>query len=108
MQAPPMQDIAPMVVSIVFFACTAAVLIFRPITKRLGDRLAAGKQPPPPAVDPGELVQIRQALEDTSARLELMEQRLDFTERLLTAPRERAAMPPAGAQQPPGVLPPND
>ncbi len=106
MQAPPMQDIAPMVVSIVFFACTAAVLIFRPITKRLGDRLAGGKQPPGPVVDPGELARLRQALEDTSARLELMEQRLDFTERLLATPRERAAMAPGGTQTPPGVLPP--
>ncbi len=105
MQGPPMHDIAPMVVSIVLFACTAAVLIFRPITKRLGDRLAAGKQVPPAAVDPAELAQLRQALEETSARLELMEQRLDFTERLLSAPRERAAVVQVGAQPPSGLPP---
>ncbi len=99
MQAPPMQDIAPMVVSIVLFVSTAAVLIFRPLTKKLGERLVAGKQPPP-AVDPGELAQLRQALEETSARLELMEQRLDFTERLLSSPRERAAVQSAGAEPP--------
>ncbi len=101
MQGPPMDEIAPMVVAIVLFVSTAAVLIFRPLTKKLGERLAAGKQPPP-AVDPGELAQLRQALEDTSARLELVEQRLDFTERLLSAPRERTGV--AGAA--PGALPP--
>ncbi len=105
MQGPPMHDIAPMVVGIVLFVSTAAVLIFRPLTKKLGERLAAGKEPPP-AVDAGELTQLRQALEDTNARLELMEQRLDFTERLLSAPRERTAVPAAGAQPPAGVLPP--
>ncbi len=105
MQGPPMDEIAPMVVAIVLFVSTAAVLIFRPLTKKLGERLAAGKQQPPPAVDPGELAQLRQALEDTSARLELMEQRLDFTERLLNAPRERAAVPGAGALPPGGAQP---
>ena len=103
MQGPPMHDIAPMVVSIVFFVSTAAVLIFRPLTKKLGERLVRENQPPP-AVDPGELAQLRQALEETSARLERMEQRLDFTERLLSAPRERAGVPGRGA--PPGSLPP--
>ncbi len=106
MQGPPINpnDIAPMVVGIVAFVSTAAVLIFRPLTKRLGDRLAAGKEPPP-AVDPTELARLRQALEDTSSRLELVEQRLDFTERLVTgAARERAAVP--GQVANPAGLPP--
>ncbi len=99
----PMNDIAPMVVAVVLFVSTAAVLIFRPLTKRLGDRLAAGKQAPP-TLDAGELARLRQALEDTSARLEQLEQRLDFTERLVSAPRERAAAPLPSS--PPGQLPP--
>ncbi len=90
MQAPPPPDlnfIAPMVVTIVFFVTTGAVLIFRPLTKRLGDRLAREKQLPPPAVDPDELVHLRQVLEETSARLERLEERVEFTERLLSSPR---------------------
>ena len=109
-QGPPdMGFIAPMVVSIVFFVTTGAVLIFRPLTKRLGDRLASSKPLPPPAVDEAELVRLRQTLEETSARLELLEQRVDFTERLLSPPRERAVVPPpplpAGAPQTSGGSP---
>ncbi|HEX9106597.1 MAG TPA: hypothetical protein VF832_05205 [Longimicrobiales bacterium] len=108
-QGPPDPAIiAPMVVSIVFFVTTAAVLIFRPLTKRLGDRLANSNQPPPPALDTAELVHLRHALEETSARVELLEQRLDFTERLLSSPRASAAtpLPPSATQQAPGALPP--
>ena len=106
MQGPPDPAIiAPMVVSIVFFVTTAAVLIFRPLTKRLGDRLANSNQPAPPSLDAADLVHLRQALEETSARVELLEQRLEFTEKLLSAPRERAAVPPVGARQLPGEVP---
>lgn len=101
-QGPNPDLIAPVVVSIAFFVSTAAVLIFRPLTKRIGDRIAASKQPPPSVArpDPLELVELRQALEDTSARLERLEQRLDFTERLLSGPRA------AGARAGESALPP--
>ncbi len=89
LQGPPDPAIiAPMVVSIVFFVTTGAVLIFRPLTKRLGERIAVSKQPPAaPAADQAELAQLRQALEETSARLERLEERVEFTERLLSSPR---------------------
>jgi len=108
-QVPPDPGIiAPMVVAIVGFVTTGAVLIFRPLTKRLGDRLANSNQPPPPVLDPAELVSLRQALEETSARLERIEQRLDFTEKLLSTPRERGApqIPPSTPPTPSGALPP--
>jgi hypothetical protein len=87
--------VAPVVVSIVFMVSTAAVLIFRPLAKRFGDRIAASKPTPTPAAPSAELVALRHALEDTSARLELLEQRLDFTERLLASPTARASQAPA-------------
>ncbi len=93
-QGPPNPEIiAPMVVSVVLFVSTAAVLIFRPLTKKLGERIASSKLPPPPApgADPAEVAELRQTLEDTTARLERLEQRLDFTERLLAGPRTTAA-----------------
>ena len=102
MQAPPPEIIAPVVVSIALFVSTAAVLIFRPLTKKLGDRIAASsKQPTIVHADEAELASVRQALEETNARLELMEQRLDFTERLLTGPRQTAQVPASDA---PGTL----
>jgi len=99
-QGPPDPAIiAPMVVAIVGFVTTGAVLIFRPLTKKLGDRLANSNQPPPAALDPAELAHLRQALEETSARLELLEQRVDFTERLLSTPRPAAELGPPRSGQ---------
>ena len=86
----PADVVAPVIVSIALFFTTAAVLIFRPLTKRLGDRLAASKQPTIVKADEAQLARLRQALEETNARVELLEQRLDFTERLLSAPRAPA------------------
>lgn len=87
--------IAPVVVSVALFVSTAAVLIFRPLTKRIGDRIAASKAAPPAAAPSAELAALRQALEDTTTRVELLEQRLDFTERLLAAPRASPSAAPA-------------
>jgi hypothetical protein len=105
LQAPPAEVIAPVVVSIALFVSTAAVLIFRPLTKRLGDRLAATKQPTIIRADEAELASMHQALEETNARVEQLEQRLDFTERLLAKPRDTAMLPgqsvPPQAEQPP-------
>ncbi len=108
-QGPPNPEIiAPMVVSIVFFVSTAAVLIFRPLTKKIGEKIAMSKLPPPaPGADPAEVAELRQALDDTTSRLERLEQRLDFTERLLAGPRATAAPrldAPAAGPLPP--LPP--
>ncbi len=101
-QGPPPEIIAPVIVSIAFFVSTAAVLIFRPLTKKIGDRIATSKQPPPVArADSAELGELRKALEDTGARLERLEQRLDFTERLLSGPRA------AGARAGETALPPS-
>ena len=104
LQAPNPEIIAPVVVSIALFVSTAAVLIFRPLTKKIGERLAASKQPTIIKADEAELARVHQALEETNARLEQLEQRLDFTERLLAKPRETAvlpgqALPPAGEQR---------
>jgi hypothetical protein len=102
-QGPPNPEvIAPVVVSVVFFVTTAAVLIFRPLTKRLGDRIATSRQPLPSPTDAAEVARLRQALEDTSARVDQLEQRLDFTEKLLARPRE----PTVALPEPRTPLPP--
>ncbi len=100
-------DLAPLIGGVTLILSVAAVLIFRPLTKKLGDRIGAPPPLPPAPIDTSELTRVRQALEETTARLERIEQRLDFTEKLLSPPRERGptALPPSAAQAP-GALPP--
>ncbi len=105
LQGPDPAVIAPMVVTIVIAVTTGAVLIFRPLTKRLGDRLAATKQPTIVRADEAELARMHQALEETNARVEQLEQRLDFTERLLAKPRDAAMLPGQSAPPQAGQTP---
>ncbi|HET9985157.1 MAG TPA: hypothetical protein VFQ38_16265 [Longimicrobiales bacterium] len=87
-----MEDLIPMVISVSLFFSIAAVLIFRPLSKRLGDVIgvlaqsrSAAAATAAPKADDGETVRLRATVEHLTARLELMEERLDFTERLLAA-----------------------
>ena len=73
------------IVAIISFA---AVAIFRPITKRLGEVLllharSRHERPPRAAVDPTDTERIRGAIAGLEQRLDLFEQRLDFTEALV-------------------------
>ncbi len=74
--------IAPMIVGVVFFLTAGGVLVLRPIAKRLGDLLEvmAREKASLPAE---ELRHLRDSFETMSQRLALMEERQDFTERLL-------------------------
>lgn len=95
-----MEDLIPMVISVSLFFSIAAVLIFRPLSKRLGDVIGVLAQSRSaaaaavPKADDGETIRLRATVEHLTARLELMEERLDFTERLLAA-SGRAAGPAA-------------
>lgn len=87
--------IAPMVISIVLFVTIGGVLVLRPIAKRLGDLIELYAQDR--LAESGvhsEVRQIRDLLETMSARLELIEERQDFTERLI-GPGEKAEEPRA-------------
>ena len=73
--------IAPMIMSVVLILTVGGVLVLRPLAKRISDlieiyareRMAeSGRQ--------GEIHQIRDLLETMNARLQLMEERQDFTE----------------------------
>ena len=79
--------IAPMIVSVTFIVTLGGVLVLRPIAKRLSDVIelyASNKQ----AGLESDVHQIRDLLETMNARLQLIEERQDFTERLLE-PGER-------------------
>jgi hypothetical protein len=77
-------------VPITFFLSIAAVLILRPITKRLGllietmtrDRAAIRS-------DDATAARTLALMEHINRRMDMMEERLDFTERLIAAPQRR-------------------
>lgn len=86
-------NIAPMIVGVVFIVTTGGVLVLRPIAKKVGDLLelmAREKQ----AGLTNDVGQIRDLLETMNARLALLEERQDFTERLMAGERKKEQLPP--------------
>jgi hypothetical protein len=87
--------IAPMAVMITGILTTGGVLIFRPMTKRLGDLIEVMIQERRnPATTP-ELGQIRDLIATIDSRLSLIEERQDFSEALLNS-GERRTLPIPG------------
>ncbi len=77
--------LAPLILTIVLTLTVGGVLLLRPIAKRLGDiveLMIRGKQ----GEAEGELRRMGDLLETVSARMALLEERQDFTERLLASP----------------------
>jgi len=81
-------EVAPMIVFVVFILTTGGVLLLRPIAKRLGDILEIMAREKQEGLQ-NDVGHIRDLLETMNARLQLMEERQDFTERLLTGQREK-------------------
>lgn len=80
-------EIAPMIVMVTAILTTGGVLIFRPITKRLGSLLEVMTQQKlrAAAADPAEQARIRELLTSIDSRLNLLEERQDFAEALMSA-----------------------
>ncbi len=76
--------IAPMIVGVVFILTTGGVLILRPLAKRVSDLLEVYARDRRDGLE-GEVRQVRDLLETMNDRLRLMEERQDFTDRLLTS-----------------------
>ncbi len=77
--------LAPLILTVVLTLTVGGVLLLRPIAKRLGDiveLMLRGKQ----EEAEGELRRMGDLLETVSARMALLEERQDFTERLLASP----------------------
>lgn len=76
--------IAPMVVSIVFFVTVGGVILLRPLSKRLGDLLEvmAQERRELPGLE-REFTRMREGLDRLEDRLQLLEERQDFTDQLL-------------------------
>lgn len=78
-------------IPITFFLSVAAVMILRPVTKKLGGFLdALTRERIQPAALERTDSRVVALLEHMSKRLDVMEERLDFTERLVSAPQRRA------------------
>ena len=86
--------VAPMITLIVFFLTVGGVLALRPIAKRLGDIVELMLREKQEGAQ-GELRRMAD-LETVSARMGLLEERQDFTERLLSSPEREEAEPPSG------------
>jgi hypothetical protein len=84
-------------VPITMFLSIAMVLILRPVTKKLGllieamSRERSANAEARTAADEHESGRALQLLEHVSRRLDLMEERLDFTERLVGSPASHGA-----------------
>jgi hypothetical protein len=70
---------------IVLFLTVGGVLVLRPIAKRLGDIAELMLREKQEGAQ-GELRRMADLLETVSARMGLLEERQDFTERLLASP----------------------
>lgn len=75
--------IAPMIMTIVLFLTIGGVMVLRPIAKRVGDLIEIYVRDRSEGLQ-GDLHHTRDLLETMNARLQLLEDRQDFTERLLT------------------------
>lgn len=87
------EAVAPMIVAIVLFITVGGVLVLRPISKRVGDLLEAMAREKRSGLE-NDVSQMRDLLETMNARLQLMEERQDFTERLLSGERKKEELPP--------------
>jgi len=81
------EAVAPMIVAVVGFITLGGVLVLRPIAKKAGDLMEALGREKQSGLQ-NDVGQLRDILETMNARLTLMEERLDFTERLLEGQRK--------------------
>lgn len=89
-----MEELIP----ITMFLCIAAVAILRPISTKLGGLLEAmTRERTASRSDDAELARVRVVVEHVAKRMDLMEERLDFTERLLASGRSTSAAGRFGA-----------
>lgn len=84
--------LAPMVLGVTFCLSVAAVAILRPISKKLGTLLEAMALEKQSGVQ-NDVQRLHALMESLDARLQLMEDRQDFTERLVADERKQLERP---------------
>ncbi|MGD8699427.1 MAG: hypothetical protein PVJ43_09060 [Gemmatimonadales bacterium] len=78
-------------IPIVLFISTAAVLIFRPLTTRIG-KVIERSHDEKKAVPEAQIQRIMQLMERLIDRMDRLEDRVDFTERMLERQRVQAQL----------------
>ncbi|MGV2385621.1 MAG UNVERIFIED_CONTAM: hypothetical protein LOD86_10210 [Thermobifida fusca] len=78
-------ELVAIIVPVSFMVTTAAVILLWPITRRLGEYLEALAQEKRMAMRSDDSGRIQQALEEVSQRLALLEERVEFAEKLQIA-----------------------
>lgn len=78
-----MGEIAPMLVTMTLILTVGGVILLRPLAKRLGDLLELMVKQRRGELDDPVTERTEQLLESLSSRLSLVEERIDFTDRLL-------------------------
>jgi hypothetical protein len=101
-------DVAPMVMGVTLFLVTGAVILLRPLTRRLGELLEVMVRQRTEAPPTPELTQIRDLLLNVESRLSLLEERQSFAEALLASHSQRAgvALEPNGTNPTPREIAP--
>lgn len=97
--------VAPMIVMLAAIFTTGGVIIFRPLTRRLGDLLQVMAQQRR-EIPPQEMERLRELLSSVEARLALLEERQNFTEALLADQRPRGMSLPSHGDRLAEPLPP--
>ena len=80
--------IAPLIMSVVLILTVGGVLILRPIARHLGSLLEAMTREKLDGGRAQELGHVRELMETMNQRLQLMEERQEFTDRLLERGRD--------------------
>lgn len=85
-----MNGLEPLIPIALFFSVASVIILRGPLGKALAERIAgrAGAEN-----DSREATELRAEVAEVYQRLEDVEQRLDFAERLLTGQRQRDALP---------------
>jgi len=83
--------IAPMIVAIVLFLTVGGVLVLRPLSRRIADLLEVYTRERQ-QLGGADVQHLREVLESMDTRLRLLEDRQDFTERLLDAGPRRGGI----------------
>ncbi len=85
-----MEDVLLPFVPITLFMCAAAVAILRPLSKRLGNILEMQyREKVARQAEDNDQAQLKMLLVSMDKRLELMEQRLEFTESLIESQQRK-------------------
>lgn len=77
--------IAPMIVVVTITLTVAGVLILRPLTKRLGDLIEATARDKRAAAKDAEVIRLADVISRLTDRIESIEERQDFAERILSS-----------------------